>query len=449
MKFINKNIVIKLILLLIILFYNNSKAKTFLLINNDSTIVKSNSDKVEKILDSKVREFAKKGYPYAKIILEKYEKKDENDLFKFRVQKGEYVTIDTIVYGKYKEREVNIIERNITELPLGEYNYLKADKAIHELKQINYLSVSNRKNIYKTGLRLYTKPKNKAKLDALLSYKKETDESGIIGNFSIEMQNLFGLGRYASLSWYRPNFKTNRIKLNYFEPYIFNSGFSVMGEYFQDFHDTLYVKRDIDLHIYYQFNPKLQLGYINSLENIYSSEGGEKIGYKSMKQYGTRLRIDGKWGKGIVINDFFGEIGMKNFENDKMYFSSIFSNLIIRYKKIGANIKVKYAIVDSKSEIKIYDIIKLGGADFLRGAYFEQYLTEEYYGLSFEFGVFSGRSNLLAFYDLGILRELNSPTNHIGLSVKLPTGASSVSLTIGFNLDESYENGKVHLKWNL
>jgi len=449
MKLISKNIFIKLIVLLFIMFYNNSSAKTILVINNDSTIVDLNKRKVEKVLDSKVKNLAIKGYPYAKIILEKYKKENEDDIFTYRIQKGENAVIDTIVYGKYKKREINIIERNITELPLGQYNYLKVNRAINDLKQIEYLSVSDRKNIYKSGLRLYTKPKNKTKLDALLSYKKEKDESGIIGNFSIEMQNLFGLGRHASLSWYRPNLKTNRIKINYFEPYIFNSRFSLEGEYYQDFHDTLYVKRDIDLRIYYQFNPKLRIGYINSLENVFSSEGGEKMGIKSMKQYGTSIGIDGSLGDGIAIDNFFGKVGMKSFENNKMYFSTISSDLIIRYKLFGSNIKAKYGIVDSKAGVQIYDKIKLGGGEFLRGAYFEQYLTEEYYGLSFEIGIFSGKSNLFAFYDLGILRELNEPTHHIGMSVKLPAGKSHISLTIGFNLDESYENGKVHLKWNL
>ncbi|MEA3499644.1 MAG: hypothetical protein U9R41_01290 [Candidatus Marinimicrobia bacterium] len=444
MKNITKNIFI-----LILIICNNLFGETILVIGNDSTVVNLDKRNVERILDSKVKKFVKKGYPYAKIILEKYKTENEDNIFKYRIQKGEYVTIDTIVYGKYKQREINIIERDITELPLGEYNYLKVNKAINDLKQIEYLSVSNRKNIYKTGLRLYTEPKNQTKLDALFTYKKERDESGIIGNLSIEMQNLFGLGRRASLSWYRPNLKTNRIKLNYYEPYIFNSGFSVKGEYFQDFHDTLYVKRDIDLHIYYQFNPKLQFGYINSLENIYSTEGGENIGIKSMKKYGTSIRLDGIFGNGILVNYFVGEIGMKSNNDDKMYFSTISSDLIIRYKKFGTNIKVKYGIVDSKSEIQIYDLIKLGGADFLRGAYFEQYLTEEYLGFSFEFGIFSGESNIFAFYDLGLLRELTKPTHHIGLSVKLPTGKSSISLTIGFNIDESYENGKVHLRWNL
>jgi len=132
-----------------------------------------------------------------------------------------------------------------------------------------------------------------------------------------------------------------------------------------------------------------------------------------------------------------------------LYFSTISSDLIIRYKLFGSNIKAKYGIVDSKAGVQIYDKIKLGGGEFLRGAYFEQYLTEEYYGFSFEIGIFSGKSNLFAFYDLGILRELNEPTHHIGMSVKLPAGKSHISLTIGFNLDESYENGKVHLKWNL
>ena len=449
MKLITKNIFIKLFALLFIIFCSNLFAKTIIIIDNDSTIVNLNKIKVKDMLDSKVKKLAKKGYPFAKIILEKYKKENEDNIFKYRILKGENVVIDTIVYGKYKKREVNIIERNITELPLGQYNYLEVNKAISDLKKIDYLSVSNGNNIYKNGLRLYTEPKNKTKLDALLSYKKEKDKSGIIGNFSIEMQNLFGLGRHASLSWYRPDFKTNRIKLSYYEPYIFNSGFSVKGEYYQDFYDTLYVKRDIDLHIYYQFNSKLRFGYINSLENIYSTKGGEKNGIKSMKQYGTKVRVDGDFGNRIANNNFFCELGMKSFANNKLYFSNISSNLIIRYKKFGSNIKAKYGIVDSKTEIQIYDKIKLGGEDFLRGAYFEQYLTEEYYGLSFELGIFSSESNIFAFYDIGVIKELPKPTHQIGLSLKLPTGKSSVSLTIGFNIDESYENGKVHLKWNL
>ncbi len=444
-----RNIFYKIIVILFVAFCNHSFAKTIVIIDNDSVVVNLDNQKIEQILDSVVKKNAQNGFPFAKIILEKYKRENSNNIFKYRIQKGENVVIDTIVYGKYKKREVNIIEKHISELPLGQYNYLKVKNAMKDLESVEYLEVLNVNNIYNNGLRLYTKPQNNTKLDALVSYKKDKDKSGVIGNFSIEMQNLFGLGRQVFLSWYRPDFKTNRIKLYYFEPYIFNSGFSVKGEYYQDLYDTLYVKRDIDLHIYYQFNPKIRFGYINSLENVFSTKAGEAIGIESMKQYGTKVRFNGNFGKGIFDNSIFAELGLKSYSNEKLYFSNISSDLTMRYKLFGSNIKVKYGIVDSKTGVKLYDMIKLGGADFLRGAYFEQYLTEEYYGLSVEFGIFSDKSNIFAFYDLGIVKELANNKHHVGLSLKLPTGKSSISLTIGFDINESYENGKVHLKWNL
>lgn len=430
-------------------FGGNNFAKTILVIEKDSLIVKSNSKVIGKILDSKVKKLAKTGYPFAKIILEEYKRKAGDDIFRYRIQQGEKVVIDTIVYGKFKKREVNVIERNISELPIGKFNYLKVNQAINDLRSVDYLTIENRKSIYKTGLRLYVKSKDKMKIDALLSYKKGKTESGIVGNFSIEMQNLFGIGRHASLSWRRPNLKTNRIKLKYYEPYIFNTGFSLMGEYYQDFYDTLYVKRDINLHVFYQISHRLKVGYVNSLENIYPSKGGEDAGIDEKKKYGTSVLVDGYFGRGIFVNKIFCELGMKSSKNEELYFSTISSNLKIRYKKFGSNIKAKYGIVDSENNIQIYDKLKLGGGEFLRGAYFEQYLTEEYYGFSFEIGIFSGESNIFTFYDLGILRELNSPTHHLGFSMKLPAGKSHISLTIGFNVAESYENGKVHIRWNL
>ncbi len=68
----------------------------------------------------------------------------------------------------------------------------------------------------------------------------------------------------------------------------------------------------------------------------------------------------------------------------------------MRKSILGVNIDILGGYVASEDPIALYDQFKLGGANFLRGAYFEQYITNAFIGWKIEAGYFK-RAHLLLF----------------------------------------------------
>ena len=418
----------------------------FCVIEND-TIRVTNENELETKLDEFLINFGDMGFPHIEAVLDAYVKKEEDEYFRYRIDKGNKVVIDTVVFGDYSPREISLLSRYITLPESGVFNFSEVRNMIDELKTNPLLDVEERADIYNNGLRLYTEAKQDIRFDAMAAYKQEDDKQGIVGDVSMELVNLGGLGRLASFYWSRPTLGVNSFDLSYTEPYIFNRPFSLAASFSQRYQDSLYVKRDLDLAVIYHMNQRssLRVNYVN--EQISTSDNGSDSGFVSQNRSGSNLNMfwRSKPGKIKVQVDVIS--GLRFAKEQRISTSELVLSLEFRPSFLGLNLDILGGYVSSENPIALYDQFKLGGANFLRGAYFEQYVTNAYLGWKLEAGYFK-RLRLFAFYDGVIMQHDDPVSHHFGIGFSLPAGSNRLTIALGMNPDEGFRQAKFHLVWD-
>ncbi len=415
----------------------------------ESDTISVNDEKVlEASLNNYVVSLGDVGYPYIEATLDAYVKTGENEYFHYRIDKGIKTTIDTVVFGDYSPREISLLSRYITLPESGVFNYSQVRDMINELRSNTLLNVEERADIYNNGLRLYTEAKQDIRFDAIASYKQEADRQGVVGDISLELINLGGLGRLASFYWSRPTLGVNSIDLSYTEPYIFNKPFSARLAFSQRFQDSLYVKRDLDLAVIYHINQRsdLTVNYVN--EHISTTTVGSDSGFVTQNRSASNVSLKWLSKPGNISGSVNMTTGLHFSTNQHVSRSELNARLKLRKSILGANLNILGGYVASEDPIALYDQFKLGGANFLRGAYFEQYVTNAYVGWKIEAGYFR-RAHLFVFYDGVIMQHADPVSHHLGVGFSLPAGKNRLTIAIGLNPEESFQQAKFHLSWNM
>ncbi len=419
----------------------------YCIIENDTLQIK-NETELEITINEYIVNLGDRGFPHVEAILDGYIKDGEEEYFHYRIDKGIKTGIDTVVFGDYSSRERSLLSRYITLPESGDFNYTEVRNMISELKANTLLDVKERADIYQNGLRLYTEAKQDIRFDAMAAYKQETDRQGIIGNISLELINLGGLGRLAHFFWSRPTLGVNSFDLSYTEPYIFNQPFSARLAFSQRYQDSLYVKRDLDIAVIYHINQRsnLTVNFVN--EQISTSEVGSDSGFVTQNRSGSNVSLLWLSKPGNISGYINLTSGLRFATNQRVSRLNLDARLKLRQSILGANIGLIGGYVISEDPVALYDQFKLGGATFLRGAYFEQYITNAYIGWKIETGYFQ-RAHLFAFYDGVIMQHADPICHHLGVGFSLPAGNNRLTIALGVNLKESIQQAKFHLSWEM
>ncbi|MEA2076843.1 MAG: hypothetical protein U9O95_02360 [Candidatus Marinimicrobia bacterium] len=419
----------------------------YCVIENDTLAVKSETD-LKATIDQFLVDLGDQGFPHIEAILDAYVKEDGREYFHYRIDKGTKTVIDTVVFGDYSPREISLLSRYITLPESGTFHYTQVRNMISELKTNTLLDVEERADIYKNGLRLYTEAKQDVRFDAMASYKQESDRQGVIGDISLSLINLGGLGRLASFYWSRPTLGVNSFDLSYTEPYIFNKPFSTRLTFSQRYQDSLYVKRDLNVAVIYHMNQRsnLTVNYIN--EQISTSEIGSDSGFVTQNRSGSNVSLQWLSKPGNITGYVNFMSGLHFALDQRVSRSELDARLKLRKSILGANINLLGGYVTSEDPIALYDQFKLGGATFLRGAYFEQYITNAYVGWKIEAGYFQ-RTHLFVFYDGVIMQHKDPVLHHFGVGFSLPAGNNRLTIALGLNPKESIRQAKFHLSWGV
>ncbi len=393
-------------------------------------------------------ELGDQGYPFVEIVLDRYLRSEDREYIHYRIVRGDFVEIDTVVFGDYSAREISLLSRYITLPGSGAFHYSRVRSMIDELKTNPLLKVEDRADIYRNGIRFYTEARQDIRFDAVVAYKQEAEQKGIVGDISCELINLAGLGRLASFYWSRPSLGVNSIDISYTEPYILNKPFSAQISFAQRYQDSLYVKRDLDLGLVYHINRRADFMITYSNEQISTTSIGSDSGFVTQSRSGTVLSLNWVSLPGPVSGYLSGSSGFFFSEQSRVSRSEMNALLAYRRSRFGVNLHLLGGIVASDGPVALYDRFKLGGAAFLRGAYFEQFITDRFFGWKLETGYFY-RNHLFLFYDGAFLGHPSLFTHHAGIGFSLPAGNNRLTLGVGADLAGNIQQAKFHLSWNM
>lgn len=426
-------------------------AERYFCIIEQDTLTAGSETALKQILGDHLLHLGNQGFPFAQLVLHAYERRENTEYFHYRISKGEQTRIDTIVFGDYRPREISLLSRTLrlSGEQQENFHYGKIREILADLKANPLLEVEERADIYGNGLRLYTKARQDIRFDAVLAYKEENTARGMVGNLSCELINLGGLGRVAHFYWSRPTLHVNAIDVAYTEPYVLNKAFSIDAAFSQRFQDSLYVKRDWNIGLTFHLGPRSNLSIDYQYEYIGTTETGSDSGFVTQRRSGTDVsllyqspprpfRIQALLRSGIRPDAGF--LLSRNAAEMRMTYQP---------SRLGFHINILGGIAASRRPVALYDQYKLGGAAFLRGAYFEQYRTDRFLGWQAELGYFLGETQIFAFYD-GVWMPLPRPLrHHIGIAFALPAGRNRITLALGYDLAESLRQSKVHFIWDM
>ena len=400
---------------------------------------------VPDYLNETLKTWGNSGYPFAEIVLALFEEKNGVPHAYYRLNPGESVSIDTVVFGDFSPRESKRLNRIIHDDLTGLYHGEKIGNALKRLKENGWLLTEDKHDIYGNNLRFYVRKVEDFNFDALMSY--QSDAGGIVGMAEFSMVNFFGLGRQAEFRWYHPSKRTNRVHLQWVEPYLFNSGLTAEIRVKQEHEDTLYVYRDGRIRLIWQ-GKDLKLGVLASGEEIFTTEAGNLAGISS----GTRQLSALDLLYESNIKDSFRYTlsclaGIRTGGDTLQYPLELKTGVRYSDKQFYTQIAFFGGWIEGKGKPAPYQLYRLGGSEFLRGALFEQYRTSGFSGITFEGGLDDGAVRFGLFSDLALLSGVDEVMIHAGTTLILPAGKSKLRLLLGFDIRQPLSQGKFHFGW--
>lgn len=402
-------------------------------------------ENIPSTLDRVLKEWTSHGYPYAELVLSAYHSKSDTAYVTYRLIPGESVNIDTVVFGKFTPTEVQRLQRLIQDDLTGPYNSQRIHQAQNRLNQSPWLKTVNRHDISGSALRFYVERVEDFSFDALLSYQNQV--GGLVGQADIALVNFLGLGRRADFAWYHPSERTNRVTINWFEPYLLNTGFSADLRFRQEHEDTLYVTRESRFKLIWE-NKVTDMGMVISREDVFTTDAGDSAGViEGTRHYSAlNLRLEDitrqAWQYRLSVTG-----GIRTGEDSLQYPMDYEAEIRFYPKPWYFQGNFLGGRVFSKGDLAGYQQFRLGGGTFLRGAFFEQYQVDWYTGGILEGGMDDGLIRAGLFIDWAWMEGISGPLIHVGTSLSLPAGTSRLKILLGFDMQEPLTQGKIHVGW--
>lgn len=424
-------------------------AKPLMLVMESDSILADSDHSAKVLLQEQLSYFQNNGYPFSQWILEKFTEDDTHFTARYRLSRGENTVIDTVIFGEYSQRDVRHIQKIINDSLTGIFSQKRIAASERLINQSRYLTMGEIIELDDSTLILNVKNTNPTRFDALLSYKKNgSDPGAAVGELNIQLNNILGLGRQIIFNWYRPTLSANRINIHVRERFFMGSPFSLGAAFNQNFRDSLYVSRRVEADLSYEWNPHHYLSYAVSRNNVSTTEKGRDLGYEDIQQ--LENRFGWTWDTGSAHFRWTNNFNLTFVNDDTSYglgynlhekFAWSLNNrsivLGLFYEKIPAN--------QSGDE---WEQVKLGGPAFLRGSDLEEFSVDEVLGSTLSFDVRNGLSGYSIFVDIAAFHD-HTPFIQPGIVLTIPAGKSQLSIILGFDIHQSWQQGKFHLLWTM
>lgn len=441
-------------------------------------------NRLEQSIESALLFFENNGYPFAKINIQSIHfNKDSNTVdINLIIFKNNLSTIDKVkIIGNDKTKDDVII--NSLRITKGElYSQKKIENIPIILNRLRYFDLVKTPMYYINSqdegvLEISVSEKSTNNFDGILGYvpAAQNESSGYFTGFvNINLRNIFGTGREATIRWEQLSNFTQELELKYLEPWLFNYPFNFNISYFQRKQDSTYVQRKIGGLFEYLATENISASIILENESIIPSID-RKVAvniFNSNSIYsGLQLKLDYRDDlyspkSGIYFSSIYkyksknirnntminitpnkSKFNYNNYELDFGIYYHIFKNQVL-----ALGIHAKEIIGDF---FEISDYYKLGGTNSLRGYRENQFLGNRILWTNLEWrSLLSLSSYIFAFLDYGYFlidkdenRNILKNSDYLygfglGLSLNTALGIMRVSYALGEG--KSFSEGLIH-----
>lgn len=446
-------------------------------------------DYIEKSIADALNYFENRGFPFASIRVESIFFFDDSidtthyaDIY-FTFHLHQTSTIDEIkINGNTKTKDYVIIRNSRIKIgdPYSQIRIKDIPKLLNRLRffepvtEPNYYFNSNGRSV----LEIFIKEKETNAFDGIVGYvpsSREGEKGFFTGFVNINLRNLFGTGRAASIKWQKEDRESQELEVKYFEPWLFDYPFNIHTSLNQRKQDTTYVQRKIEGSIEFLATDDISASILLGTESVIPTDPDTKgftVFNSTSLITGANLKIDTRDdpyapteglmfvntykfsskkinGPGqFITSDIETRIELQRLELDLTGFYELFNRQIIAGGVHAREMR--------GGLIEISDLYRLGGTNTLRGYRENQFLGNRIFWSNLEYRyLLTRRSFAFLFFDTGYyLRNADKEKNisklssfnygyGLGISLETALGVMAVSFALGEN--DSFTEGKIHI----
>lgn len=432
--------------------------------------------------------FENKGFPFSSIRIESVEfendSTDEDYLANLilYIEGGKKSTIDKIeIEGNDKTKDF-VIVRALQFKSGEEYSQKKIDEIPERLNRLRFFEPVEAPAYYFNSkqegvLKIFIKEKQTNFFDGIIGYVPAANdkESGYLTGFvNVNLRNLFGTGRSASLRWQQETRSSQELELRYLEPWLFNFPFNIEGRLFQRKQDSTYIQRDLEGKLEYLATDQISASvFISTQSTIPSvlSSNSFTVFNSSAFTTGVNFKIDTRDDfyaptKGIYFNNTYKytskkidgpaafitpetktAITLQRVEFDFNIFQQLFQKQVAAFGIHGRELR--------GDNVELSDLYFLGGTNSLRGYREKQFQGSRILWSNLEYRLLlSRRSFAFLFFDSGYFLRNEEKQNNIpenssfkigyGFGLNIETGLGVLGVSFALAKGDSFGEGKIH-----
>jgi outer membrane protein insertion porin family len=424
---------------------------------------------LEEDINNLIGRYGRIGFPFTSVDVKDISLIDAKSSLSITIEvnEGKKVTIDEIqVEGNTTTDAIVIIRES--RIKLHEiYDSKKIDGISDRLRRLNIFSQVDEPGVYSTsyggGVTIRVAEGKTATFSGIAGYAPSRGGNGTFtGIIDIGMRNLFGTGRKFQVHWSKDERKSQDIRLNYVEPWIFNYPFCISVGFDQRQQDTTYVRRGIKGQTDLLVDESLTLSGVIGQQSVIPSDNtmklmksssviaGLEVGYDTRDQiicplqgiwYSTQYHMERKKMKGDLTT-------LQRVNIDLEVFLQLFTWQVLHAGFHGKTLR--------GAGIEIGDLYRFGGTNTFRGYRENQFIGKDVAWTNFEYRlILKSRSFVYGFFDTGYFLLPAYETAGIapardyligyGVGIRFETAVGNIGLSFGFGKGDSFYNGKVHV----
>ena len=432
--------------------------------------------------------FENKGFPFSSIRIESVEFENDStdgdylaNLILY-IESGTKSTIDKIeIDGNDKTKDFVII-RALQFKAGEEYSQKKIDEIPEHLNRLRFFEPIESPAYYFNSkqqgvLKIFIKEKQTNFFDGIIGYVPAANdkESGYLTGFvNVNLRNLFGTGRSASLRWQQENRSSQELELRYLEPWLFNFPFNIEGRLFQRKQDSTYIQRDLEGKLEYlatdQISASVLISTQSTIPSVLSSNSFTVFNSSAFTT-GVNFKIDTRDDfyaptRGLYFNNTYKytskkingpstfikdetktELTLQRVEFDFNIFQQLFQKQVAAFGIHGRELR--------GDNVELSDLYFLGGTNSLRGYREKQFQGNRILWSNLEYRLLlSRRSFAFLFFDGGYflrnediqknLAENSSFKIGYGFGLNIETGLGVLGISFALAKGDSFGEGKIH-----
>lgn len=443
---------------------------------------------IQSIFGEILDELEKKGYPFAKIVVNSLGLEISPDSSSSSVQLN--ITLEPNLKAVISKIEIVGNENTSADVILREIKVKSGDIFYPEnnrlltsrLNRLRFFEPVPDPEFYfnegKEGiLKITVKETNTNNFDGIVGYipPAQNEETGYLtGLVNINMRNLFGTGRNFSFKWQQLDRNSQELDLRYLEPFLFGLPLNISPRLYQRKQDTVYVDRFVEVTADYQTGENFSFSATFASQSIIPTLFEKPVFTvynSSILTGGVGLRYDTRDDPVSPVSgiNFFSSFSISNKKiNGPAEFITPNQVLQVNLKKINFDfdlflelfnrniVALGVSVREIQGDfIEESDYFKLGGNSTLRGYREEQFRGNRVAWSNIEYRyLISRRSYLFAFFDSGYylvngdeskkIVETSAFKNGYGFGMSFETGIGLLSVSYALASGEGFSDGKIH-----